>query len=419
MKSFCFNSLLKRNLFLNQQILKLSHYPYFCLLQTVNSLNELYPDYEYIIGASNYRSDLKKEDFDKKKWLLGGFSYNLKAQLEPRCSNYLKVNIPFPDIAIFEPEIVYYVKHNEPLLVHVEGKIIDNQCNKQYVDYLSFKSIETKVSYEEYSSQLQTIFEHLKRGDIYEVNYAIEYLINDLNLNPIHYYNLLTQNSPTPQAGILKWEDKWLFCASQERFLKKTSLKLISQPIKGTTSHNLFNEYKTAQNLFLSTKNRSENVMIVDLVRNDMNRCCYPGTVQVERLYQIQTYQYLHQMVSTIVGKPQKGLSNYEIISSLFPAGSMTGCPKIRAMQIIESIESSGRGIYAGSIGYFHNGNFDFNVVIRSLVWNESLKLGSFHTGGAITLYSEIPKEYEECQLKAKAIINSFKYPKLYSLVKQ
>jgi len=268
-----------------------------------------------------------------------------------------------------------------------------------------FSDILPSLNQQEYFGKLEQIFEHLKRGDIYEVNFAMEYQVKDLMLEPLLFYELITRMSPTPQAGILKWAGKWLICASMERFLKKKGSALISQPIKGTISKNAQNELVRVIELFQSKKNRSENVMIVDLVRNDLSRCCKPGSVKVERLFQIQSYAYLHQMVSTIVGEINSNVKNFEIIQSIFPAGSMTGCPKVRAMQIIEELEPTGRGIYSGSIGYFHQGNFDLNVVIRSLVWDEENQIGSFHVGGAITLNSNAQEEYEECQVKAQGIL--------------
>ena len=404
-----FNSIDERNEWLFPIKKLLSHYQYFCILQTLNSLNEYYGEYELIIGASNHSQNIKFEDFDTKKWLLGGFSYTFKEFIEPKCKNSKKETINFPEIAIFEPEIILYIKNNEPLKVFIEGNLPDNQFNEIEFEKLSFKQIYSNITFNEYIKKLKTIFDYLKKGDIYEINFAIEYLVEDLMINPLYFYEILTKKSPTPQSGILKWEDRWLICASQERFLKKFNDILISQPIKGTISRSCDNDFNNVLSLYQSYKNRSENVMIVDLVRNDLNRCCEPGTVKVERLFQIQSYEYLHQMVSTIVGKPLKNLKNIEIIKALFPAGSMTGCPKISAMNIIEELEPSGRGIYSGSIGYFHQGNFDFNVVIRSLVWNQSQKLGSFHVGGAITLNSNPFDEYDECQVKAKAILNVIK----------
>ncbi len=402
-----FKTFNERNQFLKDQAIKLSKNPFFALLQTVNILNEYYGDFEIIIGSAKQSKDINFSDFDDKKWLLGGFSYSLKSQIEPKCLNILTTTIPFPEIAFFEPESILYVKSDEPLKVYFEGSIDFQNSEENSLISINYQSFESTISQSEYQEKLQKIFEYLKRGDIYEVNFAVEYLLNELEINPLNFYENLTTLSPTPQSGILKWKENWLICASQERFLKKKNELLISQPIKGTIKKSQILDFQNVLELYYSHKNRSENVMIVDLVRNDMNRVCESKTVQVERLYQIQTYSYLHQMVSTIIGKLQNNISNFEIIKSLFPAGSMTGCPKIRAMQIIEELEKNGRGIYSGSIGYFHQGNFDLNVVIRSMVWNETKKLGSFHVGGAITLNSDWESEYQECQIKAKALLKT------------
>lgn len=409
MNFVAFNSIKDRNQFLNTKIQNLSQKKYFCLLQTVNCLNEWYSDYEIIMGSSNSFKNLTNDDFDKARWLLGGFSYAFKARIEPKCTNTSESTVKFPEVAFFEPTIVLYVKKNEPLKVYFEGIQDEISFSDRFPKnfLLSYHSVEATVNETEYQQKIQQIFNYLKRGDIYEVNFAVEYIIHELKINPIYFYQKLIKNSPTPQSGILKWENQWLICASQERFLKRKSYTLISQPIKGTIKKTEKNDIQNVMDLFRSKKNRSENVMIVDLVRNDFNRVCVPSSVKVERLYQIQTYQFLHQMVSTIIGELSSQVANLDIIKSLFPAGSMTGCPKIRAMQIIEELEKKGRGVYSGSMGYFHQGNFDLNVVIRSLVWSESESVGSFHVGGAITLNSDWKTEYQECLVKAQAIFST------------
>lgn len=411
MNFIIFNSIKDRNQFLNHQIQKLSQKKYFCLLHTVNFLNEWYCDYEIIMGSSNSFKNLNNDDFDKARWLLGGFSYTFKAQIEPKCTNTSDSTVKFPEVAFFEPTTLLYVKKNEPLKVYFEGTQDEIQFNDLFPKnfLLSYHFVENTINETEYQQKIQQIFNYLKRGDIYEVNFAVEYIIHELKINPINFYQKLIKNSPTPQSGILKWENQWLICASQERFLKRKNSLLISQPIKGTIKKTEKNDIQNVMNLFHSSKNRSENVMIVDLVRNDLNRVCKPSSVKVERLYQIQSYEYLHQMVSTIIGELVSQTTNLDIIKSLFPAGSMTGCPKIRAMQIIEELEKKGRGIYSGSMGYFHQGSFDLNVVIRSLVWHEAHQIGTFHVGGAITLNSDWETEYQECLIKAQAILNTLK----------
>jgi para-aminobenzoate synthetase component 1 len=202
--------------------------------------------------------------------------------------------------------------------------------------------------------------------------------------------------------------DKYLICASPERFLKKTGNKIISQPMKGTARRDLQDaamDEQLKQTLFLDAKERSENVMVVDLVRNDLSKICTDGTVQVDELFGVYTFPQVHQMVSTVSGELKADVSFSDIIDASFPMGSMTGAPKYRVMQLIDEYEPIGRGLFSGSVGYIDpEGNFDFNVIIRSIFYNSSTNTLSYYAGSAITFYSDAVKEWEECLLKAEAI---------------
>ena len=204
-------------------------------------------------------------------------------------------------------------------------------------------------------------------------------------------------------------DDYSIFSGSPERFLKKVGSKLISEPIKGTAKRGLTKteDEELIKSLVSDPKERAENVMIVDLVRNDLSKIATKNSVQVEELCQIYSFETVHQMISRISCDIKESASFTEIIKATFPMGSMTGVPKIRAMELIEEHESFKRGVYSGSIGYIKpNGDFDFNVVIRSLVYNRKNNYLSCSVGGAITIQSDPEKEYEECLIKVKRILD-------------
>jgi para-aminobenzoate synthetase component 1 len=218
----------------------------------------------------------------------------------------------------------------------------------------------------------------------------------------------LLEISPTPFSALYGLNGKYLICASPERFLKKTGSEIISQPMKGTARRDLQdknNDDHLKQSLFEDAKERAENVMVVDLVRNDLSKVCKDGSVKVDELFGVYSFPQVHQMVSTVSGELKEKVSFSEIIKATFPMGSMTGAPKIRVMELIDQYEPTGRGLFSGSVGYIDaEGNFDFNVVIRSILYNASTSNLSYYAGSGITFYSDAEKEWEECLLKAEAI---------------
>jgi para-aminobenzoate synthetase component 1 len=248
----------------------------------------------------------------------------------------------------------------------------------------------------------------IRRGDFYEINYCQGFEAALTNAHPVNLYKALTALSPTPFACFYKNAHHYLLCASPERFLQKKGDQLISQPIKGTIKRNLENDaddklqLETLQN---SSKDKSENVMVVDLVRNDLSRICKQGSVEVSELFGIYSYPQVHQMISTITGKIGDNVSFSEILEATFPMGSMTGAPKKSVMETIDLLEPTKRGLYSGTVGYINPaGDFDFNVVIRSIFFNSNTGKANYQVGGGITIYSDPEKEYEECLLKASAI---------------
>lgn len=244
------------------------------------------------------------------------------------------------------------------------------------------------------------------------MNYCIEYSTQSTSFNPSHCYEKLNELSPMPFSSFMRIGHKYLICASPERFLKKVGNKLISQPIKGTARRS-FDKYEDNQlkdALLNSEKERAENLMIVDLVRNDLARSSISGSVKVEELFGISTFKKVHQMISTISSTQNNKVSVSDVIKHAFPMGSMTGAPKIRVMKEIENLEDSSRGLYSGTVGYFTpNHDFDLNVVIRSIIFDAKSKKISFHVGSAITYDSDPEYEYQECLLKAESLFEVLK----------
>jgi len=268
--------------------------------------------------------------------------------------------------------------------------------------------IKNKIQREEYIGIINKLRDHILRGDCYEINFCQEFFASPVVIDPVSVYNKLSHISPNPFSALYRLDDKWLICASPERFLKKQGSQILSQPIKGTSKRILHSEAdddKSKMDLYHSTKDRSENVMIVDLVRNDLSKVCKEGTVYVDELFGIYSFPQVHQMISTVSGTLKEHTTFSEIIQATFPMGSMTGAPKKRVMQLIGQYEKTKRGIFSGAVGYISpNGDFDFNVVIRSIMYNSQTKYLSFLTGSGITFYSDPAMEWEECLLKAEAI---------------
>ena len=275
-------------------------------------------------------------------------------------------------------------------------------------DKLSTLNLYPRISKKDYLTSVRKIQDHIKRGDIYEINFCQEFY-NHSQIDPYLVYLQMISKSPSPFATFFKYKDKYLLSSSPERFLKKEYSLIISQPMKGTSEKglNLKEDHDLKKKLSESIKENSENIMIVDLIRNDLSRIAQAKTVKVEELCGIYTYPYVHQMISTVTAQ-LKTRSFSEIIEATFPMGSMTGAPKIEAMKIIEKYESTKRGLYSGAVGYISPGmNFDFNVVIRSIQYNAENKYLSYIVGSAITALSNADEEYEECLTKVYGIINA------------
>jgi para-aminobenzoate synthetase component 1 len=348
---------------------------------------------------------------EKKSWLFGHLGYDLKNEIE-NLSSSKESDIQFSDLFFFEPEIIIRLAEKE-ILIEAENPdavFAAISVASQLSD--GFKSntvkVQSRFSQQEYISTIKKLQQHILRGDCYEINFCQEFYDEKVMIDPVSVYKKLSNVSPNPFSALYKMNNQWLICASPERFLKRQGDKILSQPIKGTSKRikgDKQEDEKSKGDLLHSTKDRSENVMVVDLVRNDLAKICKEGTVQVDELYGIYSFPQVHQMISTVSGELREDITFYEIIKATFPMGSMTGAPKRRVMQLIEQYEQTKRGIFSGAVGYITpGGNFDFNVVIRSIMYNANTCYLSFQTGSAITFYSEPEKEWEECLLKAEAI---------------
>lgn len=387
-------------------------YGKFKLIAAIGSLEEIISEENSFSGLQNF--------LVKKDWSFGYFTFDLKNQLENLSSSNPDF-IGFPALHFFRPRWVL-IFHDDYIHVEFDSKSDSEAATIDHLKQLTKKYPEkkitpppvlnAKVSKEEYISNVIKIQKHIQRGDIYEMNYCVEFFSENTDISPAHVYNELNQVSPMPFSCYYQMYEHYLMCASPERFLAKRGNKIISQPIKGTAKRgqNDEDDKKIIVELRNNPKELSENVMIVDLVRNDLSRTAAKGSVKVEELFGIYTFRQLHQMISTVSSELGNGYAGLDTLSAAFPMGSMTGAPKIRAMQLIEEFETTKRGLYSGAVGYFDpNGDFDFNVVIRSIQYNRTNKYLNFMVGSAITISSDPQFEYTECLLKAQGMMKALR----------
>ena len=395
----------------------------------IGERNTVRSNYDFLAGLSSITTcepsseklTTLKSLYDNKDWLFGYIGYDIKNELENLTSgNY--DGLGFSDIFFFQPRIVM-LDNEDNLIVkffpeldsveEIEALVSKLDNADEIPDFVStVNSFKRRFSKEEYLTTVINVKEHIQRGDIYEMNLCQEFYNEDSVIDPAETFIALNRYSPTPFASFLKTNNKYVISASPERFLKKKGEKIISQPIKGTIARSISPEEDETIKAKLKNdpKERSENIMIVDLVRNDLSKIAEVGTVNVDELCGVYPFRQLYQMISTISCKIKKEHDFIDVIKATFPMGSMTGAPKLRAMQLIEHFEKTKRGLYSGSVGYISpDHDFDLNVVIRSLLYNKDTKYLSFTVGGAITIHSDPELEYQECMLKAKAILSTLK----------
>ncbi|WP_299779819.1 aminodeoxychorismate synthase component I [uncultured Formosa sp.] len=390
-----------------------------------NQYDTSYSSFDAILAVDGFTSIQTDylEAFDKlqeyqestKDWVFGYLTYDVKNSIEKLKSDNFD-GLEFSDMFFFQPKKIFLIKGNQLEIQYLN--MVDEEvesdfeaiCNFQNQDTVSKSDsikIKLRIHKEAYFEKVNNMLAHINRGDIYEANFCQEFYAETAEINPLDIYLKLNNVSKPPFATFFKQYDKFLMSASPERYIKKEGHTIISQPIKGTAkrSADVLEDEQLKRNLEQNEKERAENIMIVDLVRNDLSKTAIRGSVTVEELCKVYTFPQVHQMISTVTSKITEGTNPVDVLKTTFPMGSMTGAPKLSAMKIIEDLEETKRGLYSGTVGYFTpDGDFDFNVIIRSILYNQSKKYVSYSVGGAITSKSNPASEYEECLVKAKAM---------------
>lgn len=401
----------------------------------LNSNKDVNSDYDAILAVKAFtaiKTDyaealqaLEEYQHQTQDWIFGYLGYDIKNGIEDLTSQN-DDHLEFPDLYFFQPQKLFLFRNRQVECLylnvvadelHSDLEAIENFIDDQEIskplqnDSINLKS---KISHSEYTAQVKEVLEHIQRGDIYEMNFCQEFFAENHHLNPHQCFQDLNDISQPPFACFFKHEHWYALGASPERFLKKSGSRLISQPIKGTAKRDNDTEVDKNYKLKLQKdpKEIAENVMIVDLVRNDLSKIAKKNSIKVEELCKIYSFKQVHQMISTISAELKPDMTLKDIFKATFPMGSMTGAPKVSAMQIIENLESTKRGLYSGCMGYISpEFDFDFNVVIRSILHNSQTKYTSLMVGSAITHQSIPENEYEECLVKAKALIEVMKRP--------
>jgi para-aminobenzoate synthetase component 1 len=390
-----------------------------------NSFSNEFSSFDCVLAVDAFTSvktdyhnafeDLKQYQQTTRDWLFGYLSYDLKNDLEHlQSKNYDGLN--FPDLFFFQPKKLYLLKGNQLEIqylnmcddeVESDFEEINNlEINKNFVS--NAVEVQQRISKQKYIEKVSKLLEYIHHGDLYEANFCMEFFAENATINPLEKFLKLNAISQAPFTVFFKNNNQFLVSASPERYLKKEGENLISQPIKGTAKRfsDSLEDEKARNNLAQDPKERAENIMITDLVRNDLSRTAKKATVEVKELCGIYSFLQVHQMISTVTSKMDSQYTAVDALRTTFPMGSMTGAPKFATMKIIEELEETKRGMYSGAVGYFTpNGGFDFNVVIRSILYNDENQYVSFSVGSAITSLSVPENEYEECLLKAKAML--------------
>lgn len=266
------------------------------------------------------------------------------------------------------------------------------------------------LSRAEYLEKLATLKSHIRRGDIYEINYCTTFDAEQVHIDPLTVFARLYQLSKAPYSCLFKSDDTYILCASPELFLEKKGDVLVTKPIKGTTrrGNTAEEDNKLKQELQGSLKERTENVMAVDVARNDLSILAKRGTVTADPLYAIETFQTVHQMVSTVRCVLRNHITFEDILNATFPMASMTGAPKLSARLLCDEHEDFARAFYSGTMGLIdEQGDFTLSVTIRSIFYNSATGSLSIAVGGAITHLSDPENEYQECLLKARAMLSA------------
>jgi para-aminobenzoate synthetase component I len=409
-----------------------SSYNIFAILDSnndkkINQKNNKYSSFDLIAGIGMTENcnislthpfnTLKQFVDNTNDWKFGHFSYDLKVYTES-ITNKNPDFIGFPVMFFFRPQWVILCKNKTVELLY-PVTISDSEAEEviknltgaitQKQSFIQNTQLKCRIEKDEYLNNVKQLQKSIFRGDIYEINYCLDFYGEDYPFDPYSKFLILNSYSCAPFSAFYKCFDKYLLCSSPERYLKKTGSKIISQPIKGTAARNIDSlaDHELLKRLKENPKEIAENIMTTDLVRNDLSRSAKIGSVQVEELCEVYSFTHVHQLITTIVNELDNKVHFIDSVQYSFPMGSMTGAPKINALKLIDKYEKVNRGLFSGSVGYISpTGDFDFNVVIRSILYNHSTKYIDIFAGSAITAYSEPEKEYDECLLKIRSLLN-------------
>lgn len=388
-----------------------------------NQHQDQYSSYDAILAFDAFTSieTDAEQAFDKlsvyqketKDWLFGYLTYDLKNEIFPT-SSLNTDGLQFKDLVFFQPQKLLLFRGNEVEFLYLNvckediSSDYDNIRNEVLVENISKNpQIQQRICRETYLEKVNFLKNEIHLGNVYEANFCMEFFAEGTEIDPLQTFWALNNRTKAPFASFLKVKNHYALSGSPERYLKKLGQQLVSQPIKGTAKRDENPEIDAhiRNELQKNPKERAENIMVVDLVRNDLSKTALKNTVQVTELCEVYSYQQVHQMISTITSTIDLTTAATTVLATTFPMGSMTGMPKQAALDIIERLEETQRGLYSGAIGYFTPENdFDFNVVIRTILYNHEQKYVSFSVGSAITFEADAAQEYEECLLKAQAM---------------
>jgi para-aminobenzoate synthetase component 1 len=408
-----------------QQMLNWGNQFNICCFMDNNDYSGTHHSYECLLAAGAWKwiklpagnAFLILKAFHKQQedWLFGHIGFGLQKETEQVGSPFPDP-VGFPDMYFFVPEHLLLVQSGQVLVssYSADPSVLMRQVlNMPILPVVASTTVSLTASMDrtDYINRVNALKSHIHRGDCYEINFCQEFSSKNTSIDPAGVFRSLTEISPNPFSVYYKLDEMHLLCASPERFLRVESGTVLSQPIKGTAARNLSDpeaDKALASSLTNSMKERSENVMVVDLVRNDLSKVCKPGSVEMEELFGVYSFPQVHQLISTIKGEMVEGLNWIDAIQAAFPMGSMTGAPKKRVLELIAEYELVNRGIFSGSVGYCTpSGNADFNVVIRSILYNSANQYISFLVGSGITWYADAANEYDECLLKAEAMMKA------------
>lgn len=382
---------------------------------------------------SKYSHQDTTEGFLNSGCAIGFFGYDLNTQLENLASfevddlNISDCIMCFYDVIFIVDEITQETKIVSTGLPFKGSKVLPKAKNrlKYFIDlinakpekavidhaFIESKQIKSNFTKRKYIDSIKKAISYIKEGDIYQVNLSQRFSMEIRETDAFSIYKKLRELSPAPFSAYFDSDEFTLLSSSPERFLKVRGKEVETKPIKGTRprSNNLDEDKRLADELLGSEKDRAENVMIVDVLRNDLGRVCMPGSVKTSSLFDLEKYKTVMHLVSTVKGQLEKNMDIFDLLKASFPGGSITGAPKIRAMEIINELEPTKRGPYTGCFGYIgFDGSVDLNILIRTIIIKKNLAY--FQVGGGIVFDSEPEKEYQETLDKGIALFKALGY---------